>query len=145
MLNTMLPLNHSWASAHTKIELSRGLLLALACLALTLAQYAQAAEVHEAEGKTFIVDQRGERWEITQAMSLGFRAEGFQFGIGRDAIRPLDGEDLKPGGVNLPEAARIIGIANPASGNAHAYSVQRLTRHEIANTQLGEAPIAAAY
>jgi hypothetical protein len=120
-------------------------LLGFVSLTLMFTQNARAAVIHEAEGRTFIVDQKGESWEITQAMSLGFRPEGFQFGIGRSAIRPLDGEDLKTDGDNLPEATRVIGIAAEDSGNAHAYSVQRLIRHEIANTKLGEVPIAAAY
>lgn len=115
------------------------------CLMLILAQSAWAAEIVEADGKTFIVDQTGERWEITQAMTLGFRPEGFQFGIGRNAIRPLRGEDLKRDGVDLPESTRVIGIAEEAGDIAHAYSVKRLTRHEIANTQLGGTPIAATY
>ena len=106
---------------------------------------AQSAPFHESDGKTFIVDQKNERWEITQALGLGFRPEGFQFGIGRNAIRPLDADHLKIGGVKLPGTTRVIGVADAASGSAHAYSVNRLTRHEIANTRLGEIPIAAAY
>lgn len=112
---------------------------------LSLFPCAQAATVNEEDGKTFIVDQKGERWEITQAVGLGFRPEGFQFGIGRDAIRPLDDGYLKADGEKLPEATRIIGITDTDSGSAHAYSVSRLTRHEIANTRLGDTPIAAAY
>ncbi|MEJ2638939.1 MAG: DUF3179 domain-containing (seleno)protein [Desulfosarcinaceae bacterium] len=120
-------------------------LLGIFCLMLILAQNAWAAEIVEADGKTSIVDQTGERWEISQAMTLGFRPEGFQFGIGRNAIRPLRGEELKSDGADLPESTRIIGIADEAGDIAHAYSVRRLTRHEIANTQLGATPIAAAY
>lgn len=121
-------------------------LIPLAGMALLLfARTALGAPVHEADGKTFIVDQQGVRWEITQAMGLGFRPEGFQFGIGRDAIRPLDGRHLKSDDGELPAKARIIGIATEGGGSAHAYSVERLTRHEIANTLLGEVPIAAAY
>ena len=136
MLVTTFQMKYRWAW---------GFWLGTACLMLILTQNAWAAQIYEAEGKTFIVDQTGERWEITQAMGLGFRPEGFQFGIGRSAIRPLDGQDLKTAGDKLPEATRVIGIADEGSGTSHAYSVQRLTRHEIANTLLGETPIAAAY
>lgn len=110
---------------------------------LSLLPHAQAATVHEENGKTFIVDQKGERWEITQALSQGFSPEGFQFGIGRDAIRPLDDQHLGAKGTKLPGQSRVIGISGEKS--AHAYSVRRLTRHEIANTRLGDIPIAAAY
>lgn len=105
----------------------------------------QATGVEEANGKFFITDQKGERWEVTQAVGLGFRPEGFQFGIGRNAIRPLDDNYLKTQDNKLPEAARVIGVVDDESGDAHAYSIRRLTRHEIANTRLGETPIAAAY
>jgi hypothetical protein len=145
MLNTTLQLKSSWARALFKIELNWGFLLGFVCLALALTQNGRAAEIYEAEGKTYIIDQRGERWEITQATTLGFRPEGFQFGIGRDAIRPLKSEDLKTDADSMPEATRVIGIADEDNGNAHAYSVGRMVRHEIANTLLGETPIATAY
>jgi hypothetical protein len=114
-----------------------------ALIFLSLLPSAQAATVHEEDGKTFIIDQKGERWEITQALSQGFSPEGFQFGIGRDAIRPLDDQHLGTEVTKLPGQSRVIGISGEAS--AHAYSVSRLTRHEIANTRLGDIPIAAAY
>jgi hypothetical protein len=112
-------------------------------LVLGLVSAAPAASVHEVAGRTFIVDQTGESWEVTQAVGLGFRPEGFQFGIGRNAIRPLDNHHLRGDGQTLPGETRIIGIDSETE--AHAYSVQRLTRHEIANTQLGDIPIAVAY
>jgi hypothetical protein len=145
VLKTTLQLRYRWVSAFFQIAVNRVFLLGLVSMTLTLTPNAWTAEIHEAEDKTFIVDQKGERWEITQAVSLGFRPQGFQFGIGRDAIRPLDGENLKTDGDNLPEATRVIGVAEEGGRNAHAYSIGRLTRHEIANTQLGDAPIAAAY
>ena len=42
------------------------------------------------KGETYIVDRTGERWNVTQAKSLGFRPERFQYGIGRNAFIPLD-------------------------------------------------------
>lgn len=38
----------------------------------------QAGAAVRENGKTYIVDQRGERWDVTQAESLGFDPEGFQ-------------------------------------------------------------------
>ena len=95
------------------------------------------------DGLVFIVDQRGERWEITQAVSLGFDPDGFEFGIGRNAIVPFGDEDLNTTPAKIDDKERVIGIS---SGNeAHAYSIQRLNLHEVANTTLDGVAIAAAY
>lgn len=128
---------------HFHLSVGRSFLTLVAFIVLGLNLSAMAATVLEEDGKTFIVDQKGERWEITQAISQGFSPEGFQFGIGRNAIRPLDDQHLGKAGTKLPGQSRVIGISSEKS--AHAYSVRRLTRHEIANMHLGDIPIAAAY
>jgi hypothetical protein len=133
---TQIPSPYRQSGAWITVELA-------VILVLGMFSAVDATIVHEEQGRTFIVDQTGERWEVTQAAGLGFRPEGFQFGIGRNAIRPLAQDHLKADGQTLPGQTRIIGIDNESE--AHAYSVQRLTRHEIANTQLGDTPIAAAY
>ncbi len=92
---------------------------------------------------TFIVDRTGERWDVTQAVSIGFKPIGFQFGIGRNAIWPLDESYLEEGSDYSDDKARVIGVENGT--DAHAYVVRTLTLHEIANTRLGDTPIAAAY
>jgi hypothetical protein len=102
-----------------------------------------AAHVLHRGDQIFIVDRTGEQWDVTQAVSLGFDPRGFQFGIGREAIRPLDESSLDDRAAPHDAGARVIGVAN--GSHAHAYAVRRLTRHEIANTRLGPAPIAAAY
>lgn len=91
----------------------------------------------------YIIDRTGERWDITQAVSIGFDPSGFQFGIGRDSIRPLDASNLDDNVLAVDSKTRVIGVTN--GPDAHAYVVRTLTRHEIANTHLGEVPIAAAY
>ena len=93
--------------------------------------------------RVFIVDRTGERWDVTQAASIGFDPHGFQFGIGRDAIRPLDESHLRDNPLVLDPGERIIGVEN--DNEAHAYVIRKLTRHEIANTRIGDQPIAAAY
>lgn len=94
-------------------------------------------------GKTHIVDQRGERWDVTQAESIGFRPEGFEFGIGRDAFTPLDDSYLSEDTKDAPRNLRVIGIKDGPLGQA--YSIPRLTEHEIANSHIGEKPIAVGY
>ena len=44
--------------------------------------------------KTYIVDRHGERWDVTQAMSIGFEPGRFRHGIGRNAFTPLDDSSL---------------------------------------------------
>lgn len=90
-----------------------------------------------------ITDQKGEKWDVTQAVSLGFNPKGFQFGIGRNAIVPLGNQALKAPPETLASSDRVIGISQ--GGEAHAYNVGRLNMHEIANTTLGNTAIAAAY
>ena len=117
-------------------------LTALILFNLGTPQAGWAGVLHEGE-HVFLVDRTGERWKITQAVSIGFHPRGFQFGIGRDAIRPLDESSLAARAPQLAETTRVIGVTN--GPEAHAYVVRKLTRHEIANTALGDIPIAAAY
>ncbi len=91
----------------------------------------------------FITDQKGEKWDVTQAVSLGFNPKGFQFGIGRNAIIPLDNQALKAPPEKLNPSDRVIGVSQ--GDEAHAYNVGRLNMHEVANTTLGNTAIAAAY
>ena len=99
--------------------------------------------VAAASDKVYITDQKGEKWDVTQARSLGFDPRGFQFGIGRNAIVPLGPDALKNPPESLEDSERVIGISQ--GNEAHAYRVRRLNMHEIANTKLGDTAIAAAY
>ena len=94
-------------------------------------------------GETYIVDRTGEKWDITQAVSIGFNPHKFEFGIGRNAFEPLDESDWQSDSDNSPSKQRIIGVAR--NGDAHAYSVNRLRYHETANTFLGEEAVVAGY
>jgi hypothetical protein len=125
-------------------------LLYLSILILVLALSAAIATVAGAflkvvrEGdRTFIVDRHGERWDVTQARSLGFMPERFQHGIGRNAFTPLDDASLKNESPKASKSMRVIGISDGKQANA--YSVPRLWRHEVANSSIGDKPIAAAY
>jgi hypothetical protein len=101
------------------------------------------ADVVRQNDRVFIVDRTGERWEVSQAVSIGFDPQGFRHGIGRNAIRPLEASDLGDSPDDIDPGERVIGVENDAE--AHAYVIRKLTRHEIANTRLGQTPIAAAY
>jgi hypothetical protein len=118
--------------------------IVLLCLAgVFAAPPARAASVFREGGKAIIVDRRGERWDVTQAESLGFHPEGFQYGIGRDAFTPLDDSGVRKEGRDLPGNLRVIGVAEGTE--RRAYSVPRLSRHEVANSALGGMEIAVAY
>lgn len=99
--------------------------------------------VEREDGKAYIVDRNGYRWDVTQAESLGFKPENFQYGIGKNAFTPLDDSLLGDDTTLVPDNLRIIGIAN--GSHAQAYSVPKLTRHEIANSALGSKPVAVGY
>jgi hypothetical protein len=105
--------------------------------------HAATADVIEDNGRTYLVDQTGERWDITQARTIGFEPRHFQFGIGRNAFRPLDESDWHPGVEDSPAHLRVIGVAD--GDEAQAYSVSKLSRHETANTKLKSKPIIVGY
>ncbi len=110
--------------------------------AVLVSQSSGTAAVREGE-KVYIVDQTGERWDITQAVSIGFDARYFEFGIGRNAFNPLDGSNWKSTPEDKYNQMRVIGVTG--NGEAHAYSVAKLWSHETANTYLGTQPIVAGY
>jgi len=93
--------------------------------------------------KTFIVDMHGERWDVTQAMSIGFEPQRFRHGIGRNAFTALDDSLLSADTSGARMNQRVIGVSDGKTANA--YSVSKLYRHETANSFLGDAPITAAY
>ncbi len=108
-----------------------------------MVQITVAAQVETHAGRVFIIDRTGYKWDVTEARGVGFKPEKFQYGIGKDAFNPLEDEDMKKENIRLSTKTRIIGVA--VDGSAHAYSVARLRHHEIANTTIGDRPIAAGY
>lgn len=93
--------------------------------------------------RVYIEDRTGKRWDVTLAKELGFIPQRFQYGIGKDAFVPLQDDDFEDGRISSFFDTRIIGVS--IDGNAHAYAVNRLSRHEIANTTLGGHAISAGY
>lgn len=96
-----------------------------------------------ADSETFILDRTGERWDIGQAESVGFKPGGFQYGIGRHAFTTLDDSHLRSGATSIPGSLRVIGVSE--GKDAQAYSVSKLWRHEAANTTLNGKPILVGY
>ena len=110
--------------------------------AITSQAEAFSKVIHDGDS-TYIVDRLGEQWDVTQARSIGFRPERFQHGIGRNAFTPLDDSSMKDDSRKATKSLRVIGISDGKKANA--YSVEKLWRHEVANSSIGDKPIAAAY
>ena len=110
---------------------------------IPMSSVAAFSRVIQEDGRSYIVDLHGERWDVTQAQSIGFVPGKFQHGIGRNAFTPLDDSFLNDNSRGSSKSFRVIGISDGKEANA--YSVRKLWRHEIANSSIGEKPIAAAY
>ena len=93
--------------------------------------------------RTYLVDRTGERWDITQAKSIGFIPNRFEYGLGRYAFTPLDDSYLTDNTDWIHGRLRVIGVAN--GSEAKAYSISRLRHHEIVNSVMGSDPIAVSY
>lgn len=124
------------------LKSSRSLLITAFSAWLIFAGIASASVIRDGKN-VFIEDHTGERWDVTQAKSIGFRPESFQYGIGRNAFTPLDDSSLAEDTSFVYHNPRVIGVTNGTE--AKAYSIPKLVHHEIANTRIGEKPIAAGY
>ncbi len=90
-----------------------------------------------------LVDLTGERRDVTRAKSIGFKPDRFQHGVGKTAFAPLDDEALGEGPVFGFRDPRVIGVADGAKDRA--WSIPKLSRHEIANSHLGGKAAPAGY
>jgi len=117
--------------------------LALALAFVSYAMVPAQAATGRNDGKVFITDRTGEKWDISQAVNIGFSAKRFQHGIGRWAFKTLDDSHLGDDTKGAPGRMRIIGVAGESENQA--YSVRKLSWHEIANTNLDGKPIAVGY
>lgn len=95
------------------------------------------------DDRKYILDRTGEKWDVSQAESIGFKPGGFQYGIGRYAFTTLDDSNLQSSTASIRKNLRVIGVAS--GDEAHAYSVSKLSQHETANTTLNAKPILVGY
>ena len=93
--------------------------------------------------KVFLEDQTGYRWDITQARSIGFDPHDFQYGMGKNAFKPLDDTSFKDDVASPLRNPRVIGVT--AGSQSKAYSIEKLRVNEIANSSIDGEPVAAAY
>lgn len=120
-------------------------LLFFACTSVSPAGDARLAST---ERRVVITDRRGERWDISHAVEhYGLSRYGFEFGIGRNAIPPLNSPAMsKSGDADHPADAamhEVIGFSG--AGEARGYPIQPLNRHEVVNESIGDIQAAVAY
>lgn len=126
------------------MSIKNGLLYILISIAAVLLySTAYSSNVIYEDNKIYLEDRTGERWEITDAVSIGFSPGGFDYGIGKYAFTPLDDSHIKDKPRSDFVEYRVIGISGGAE--AHAYSVTKLRYHEIANTTIAGKPVAVGY
>jgi hypothetical protein len=119
------------------------IVISIVCLIMAFGiGLSQAAKVIHKDDRVYIQDQTGVQWDVTQAKSLGFKPENFQYGIGKYAFETLDDSHLRDASPS-ERNTRVIGIAE--GDQAQAYSVPKLRYHEIANTHLGDEALAVGY
>ncbi len=101
--------------------------------------------VNERDGKRWLYggNEPGQDFDITE-----FQLDPSQlnFGLGREAfhalVAPKFGIPGEPG-VSINDRTRVLGVA--INGEAKAYPIDLLRRHEVVNDTVGKRPIFAAY
>lgn len=95
-----------------------------------------------------ITDRQSHDWDISTAVyKYGFEPQAFDYGLGVNAIRPIvQPVFLAPRDEGYPEDGEdfsLVGIE--LAGEARAYPIDILTRHEIVNDVVGGAHLAVSY
>jgi hypothetical protein len=98
--------------------------------------------------KVFITDANLKEWDITHAVRVyDMDPENFIYGLGTDAIRPLENPPmLSPGDPGYPEdtlLALVVGVN--VSGDVRAYPLLALAGHEAINDVVGGADLTVVY
>lgn len=98
-----------------------------------------------------LVDRYGERFDITHAVRhYNMRKEWFEFGIGKNTIRPINhphmiapGESGYPATSGWGSGPRVIGVS--IEGETRSYPIDVLARHEVCNETIGNTQAAVAF
>jgi hypothetical protein len=107
-----------------------------------------AGRTSQRSGHIYITDRYGERFDITHAVEkYGMSRHGFEHGIGKNTIHPLDHPNMigpgKPDYPNARDDTRVIGTE--IDGDVRSYPIPLLARHEIVNETIGGTAAAVAY
>ena len=98
--------------------------------------------------KVYITDRTGKKWDVTHAIAnYGFDTKNFQYGLGPFAITPINNPQmLSPGEPGYPSdnsTEAVIGLN--IDGDARAYPIRTLSRHEVVNDRVGGKDVAVVY
>ena len=102
----------------------------------------------QSPGRIYITDRRGEQFDITHAVNhYGMSRHGFEYGIGKNAIRPLNHPGMiGPGQMYYPSPRDIHQfIGTEIDGDVRSYPITPLVRHEVVNETIGATQAAVAY
>lgn len=100
------------------------------------------------QNKLYIVDQTGKRWDITHAVeNYGMNSKHFRFGLGPNAIRPINNpEFIVSGEEEFPASTGTFPILGVNfNGDPRAYPLRVLNSHEVVNDQSGTLYFAAVF
>ena len=136
-----------WSARATKAAVAM-LPLCVGCTSMSAVHTGAGEDGSEAPKKIHITDRYGDRFDITHAVeAYGMSRHGFEYGIGKHAIRPINNPNMiGPGQPNYPTAwddRRIIGAR--IEGENRSYPIRPLRNHEIVNEVVGETHLAVAY
>ena len=98
--------------------------------------------------KFIITNQKGNRWDVTHAVNAyGITASKFQFGLGPNAIPPINFPNYWfPGETGFPAASKdFLVIGTDIEDDARAYPIFIMKSHEIVNEFIGGTAVAVAY
>ena len=135
--------------AYLKVVGFIGLAGLLACSSSTSSSAAEdPAPVVQQEKRIFIIDRTGKQWDVTHAVKkYGFNADEFQFGLGPNAIPPINNPIFvqigDPSFPSLNQTFLVIGTI--LNDEARAYPLFTLPSHEVVNDRCGDQYVAIGY
>ncbi|RMG67515.1 MAG: DUF3179 domain-containing protein [Calditrichaeota bacterium] len=106
------------------------------------------APVVQQENKIYIVDKTGKRWDVTHAEErYGMKASQFQFGLGPNAIPPINNPKfVQAGDLDFPDPNEtFLVIGTRMRGEARAYPLFIMKTHEIVNDVFEDKHVAIGY
>ncbi len=104
--------------------------------------------VEEGDGRFTIIDRTGKRWDVSHAFqNYQMNPDEFQFGVGPNAIRPiLNPRHLEPGQSGYPaDHSTFLILGTTLENETRAYSIDKLSFHEVADEKFGDVHVAVAY
>ena len=101
-------------------------------------------EVVREGDRVLIVDRRGERFDVTHAQAAyDMDPGGFQYGLGKGAIPAITAPTFLAAPANAPAGERVLGYVK--GGDARAYRISKLRRHEVVDDAFAGHHVAVAY